>query len=119
VCLDRAGDDTGLWPLVAVRVVSVTLLLGLALATRIRPIAGAGGFRLAAVAGMLDMAANVLYLEAVRGDLLSIVAVLSAMYPVSTVVLAMRLDHERVTRSQALGMVLAAVAAALVTLGRV
>jgi drug/metabolite transporter (DMT)-like permease len=119
VCLDRAGDDTGLWPLVAVRMVSVTVLGALALMARIRAVRGAGGLGLAATAGVLDMAANVLYLEAVRGDLLSIVAVLSALYPVSTVALAMGIDGERVTRSQAAGMGLAALAAALVSLGRV
>jgi drug/metabolite transporter (DMT)-like permease len=119
VCLDRTGDDTGLWPLVAVRLASLAVLIVLALVAHIRPVAGAGGLRFAVAAGVLDMAANVLYLEAVRGDLLSIVAVLSALYPVSTVVLAMTIDHERVTRWQALGMLLAALAATLVTLGRV
>lgn len=119
VCLDRAGDDTGLWPLVAVRTVSVTVLGALALAARIRPMREAGGFGLAATAGVLDMAANVAYLEAVRGDLLSIVAVLAALYPVSTVALAIGIDGERVSRSQAAGMGMAALAAALVSLGRV
>jgi drug/metabolite transporter (DMT)-like permease len=119
VCLDRAGDDTGLWPLVAVRITSVTLLATVAVVARIRPVRGGGGLRLAIAAGVLDMLANVFYLEAVRGDLLSIVAVLSALYPVSTVALAMAIDRERVTGWQGVGMGMAALAAALVTLGRV
>ena len=39
------------------------------------------------------------------------------MYPVSTVCLAFGLDHERVTKSQAVGLGLAATALALVSLG--
>lgn len=117
VCLDRTADDSGLWPLVAVRIVSMSTLLVVALVLRLRP-TGREGLGLAAVAGVLDMAANVFYLIAVRDDLLSLVSVLAALYPVSTVVLAMTIDHERVSRWQALGMGLAAVAAVLITLGR-
>ena len=117
VCLDRTADDSGMWPLVAVRMVSVSVLAILALVLRLRP-AGRAGLGLAAVAGVLDMIANVFYLIAVRDDLLSLVAVLAALYPVSTVALAMTIDHERVSRWQALGMVLAAVSAVLITLGR-
>ena len=74
--------------------------------------------RLAFVAGGLDMAANVFYLEAVRGGLLSVVAVVSSLYPASTVMLAFAFDHERVNRWQAAGMAAAAGALVMVTLGR-
>ena len=74
--------------------------------------------RLAVVAGGLDMAANVLYLQAVRGGLLSVVAVVSSLYPASTVMLAFAFDRERVNRWQAAGMATAAVALVMVTLGR-
>ena len=52
-----------------------------------------------------------------RDELLSIVAVLVALYPASTVALASLLDHERPTRWQAIGMVLAAVAVTMITVG--
>ena len=64
------------------------------------------------------MAANVLYLEAVRGGLLSVVAVISSLYPASTVMLAFLFDRERVNRWQAVGMGAAIVALVMVTLGR-
>ena len=60
--------------------------------------------------GVLDMAANFFYLEASHRGLLSIVAVISSMYPVSTVCLAFVLDHERVSKSQAVGLACAATA---------
>jgi drug/metabolite transporter (DMT)-like permease len=118
ITLGETGDDAGLWPLVAARSVSVVLASAIVLATGrgfaiARPKRG-----LVAVGGMLDMTANVLYLLAARRGLLSIVAVISSLYPTSTVALAFGFDGERVTRSQAVGMVLAVAALVLVTLGR-
>ena len=66
----------------------------------------------------MDMTANVLYLGAVRRGLLSVVAVISSLYPASTVAMAFAIDRERVTRTQAVGLGLAAVALVLVSLGR-
>lgn len=106
VALGQTTTESGVWPLVTARVVSVTLLGTVALAMgmgrqreRLR-----GLTTLAVAAGVLDMAANVLFLLAVRRGLLSIVVVVAALYPVSTVVLAFVLDRERVSRSQTIGM---------------
>lgn len=118
VLLDRTPGDSGLWPLVAARAVSVPLLLAVVVVGRRRPGAATGLLAYAVLAGALDMAANVLYLEAVRGGLLSLVAVVSSLYPASTVVLAYGLDKERFTRSQAVGLALAAAALVLITVGR-
>ena len=63
------------------------------------------------------MSANGIYLLAVRHGLLSIVVVVVALYPVSTVCLAFGLDRERVSRAQAVGMALALGALVLVSLG--
>jgi drug/metabolite transporter (DMT)-like permease len=46
-----------------------------------------------------------------------VAAVLGSLYPVTTVLLAAALLHERLTRSQALGVLLALVAIALVSTG--
>jgi drug/metabolite transporter (DMT)-like permease len=50
--------------------------------------------------------------------MLSLVSVITALYPVSTIVLALRLDHERANRSQFVGMACAALALVFVSLGR-
>ncbi len=118
VALDRADSDSGLWPLVGARLASVPILLGICLVLRARPEANRSPLLLAVLAGFLDMLANVTYLAAVRGGLLSVVAAVSSLYPASTVLLAFGLDHERVNRWQAAGMALAVVALVLVTLGR-
>lgn len=133
VALDRAADDAGLWPLLATRVASVPMLGALVVsaavrarrspgATSARPVSCAGwrhrGLGLACLAGVLDNFANVLYLLATRGGLLSIVAVVSSLYPASTIALAFVIDRERIHRAQVIGLVTAGGALVLVTLGR-
>jgi drug/metabolite transporter (DMT)-like permease len=117
VAFARTADDSGLWPLVSARVASLPVVAIVVAVTR----PGLGALRstiwLIVVSGVLDMAANLFYLEASHRGLLSIVAVVSSMYPVSTVCLAFGLDHERVSKSQAVGLVFAATALTLVSLG--
>ena len=117
IAFARTADDSGLWPLVAARLASVPVVAMVVLVTR----PGRGALRtviwLVVASGVLDMAANLFYLEASHRGLLSIVAVVSAMYPVSTVCLAFGLDHERVSKSQAAGLACAVTALALVSLG--
>ena len=66
------------------------------------------------LAGPMDMTANMLYLLASRTGDLSIVAPLASLYPVTTVILAMIIDHERVRSVQVVGLVLAVAALLLV-----
>ena len=75
-----------------------------------------GARALTAAAGALDAAANVLYLLAVREGLLSVVSVLAALYPVSTVVLARVVLHERFAPIQRIGMAIALPAAILMAI---
>ena len=115
IALGETTPASGLWPLVASRVVSVVIVSTIALWTR-TAVRGHGTiWRLAALAGILDMSANYIYLLAAQRGLLSIVVVVVALYPVSTVVLAFGLDHERVSRSQAVGMMMALCALVLVS----
>lgn len=115
VLLDGAGDETGLWPLVGGRTASLTILTILVLARRER-ISAAPGTRVPIVAaGVLDVAANLLYLLATREGLLSIVAVLTSLYPASTILLARIVLGERMGRLQVAGLVLAAAGVVMMT----
>jgi uncharacterized membrane protein len=67
------------------------------------------------VAGPFDMTANALYLLATRSGALSIVAPLAALYPVTTVLLALLVDPERLRALQIAGLVLAGMALVLVS----
>ena len=64
--------------------------------------------------GILDSLANGFYVLAVRHGLLSVVSVIVTLYPASTMVLATTVDKERIHRSQAVGILLAAVALVLI-----
>jgi drug/metabolite transporter (DMT)-like permease len=114
VALSHTHDGAGLWPIVAARTASVTVVGGLALLGRIDPRVPRGGARvLTAGAGALDATANVLYLLAIRQGLLSVVSVLASLYPASTVVLAWIVLRERFAPMQRAGLLLAVPAAIL------
>jgi drug/metabolite transporter (DMT)-like permease len=67
------------------------------------------------VAGPCDMTANALYLVATRRGDLSVVAPLAALYPVTTVILALIIDHERLRGIQVAGLAFAVAALVLVS----
>lgn len=117
VALSHTGDDSGLWPLFAARGASVLVVGALAVGGRISraaPLGSARRFTLAA--GVLDVMANVLYLLAVREGLLSVVSVLAALYPVSTVLLARTVLKERFAPIQLVGIAIALPAAILIAI---
>ena len=116
IALDRAGTHSGAWPLVPGQLVSVVLIAPFAyrgLATAGRPSSAALALILGV--GVLSGAANLLFLAATGHGQLAIVAVLTALYPAVTVLLARFLLAERWTRMQAIGMLSAAAAVILVT----
>lgn len=108
------GASAGLWPLLTVRVASVGAGLLVAARTRTSLRLGGRSLRFAMMAGPLDIIANVLYVEAANRGLLSVVAPVAALYPVSTVLLAFGVDRERVRPIQLTGLGLAAAALVLV-----
>ena len=73
--------------------------------------------RLALVAGVLDTVANTATLLALHSSLLSLTGVLVALYPAATVLLAVLVLRESVTRLQVLGMIFAFVSVGLITAG--
>jgi uncharacterized membrane protein len=103
--------------LIGARIASLGSVLVLALVTRrsLRP--QAGSWNLIAAAGILDVAANLFYLLATRAGLLSLVAVLTSMYPGVTVLLARIVLHERVRRVQLVGLVCTALGVGLIAAG--
>ncbi len=109
------GGEAGLWPILGSQA-SALLVGGLfLLVTRAAAWPQRAGLGWVVVAGVFDMTANALYLLATRSGELSLVAPLAALYPVSTVVLALIIDRERLRRLQVAGLVLAVAALVLVS----
>jgi drug/metabolite transporter (DMT)-like permease len=117
VFLSRSGDDSGLWPVAAGRLVSVMSIGLVALVLRRSMKPAQGTLPAIALVGTLDMTANVLYLLAVRRGLLSLIGVLSSLYPAATVVLARLVLKERFVRRQVAGLALAAGGVVMIAIG--
>ncbi|MGA7986847.1 MAG: DMT family transporter [Candidatus Dormiibacterota bacterium] len=117
VAIAKTSPGANLWPLVAARAASVTALLVVSAAVRSAPRYGAANPLVITGAGGLDVTANALYLLAVHGGLLSIVAVLVSLYPVSTVLCSITFLGERLRAPQVAGVGAAIVAVVCITAG--
>ncbi len=117
VLIDQAPEESGLWPLVFARLSASVLVIIIAVLTRNLALPSGRPARLALLAAVLDSVANVAMLLALHASLLSLAGVLISLYPAATVVLAIVVLKERVTRWQIAGMVLALVAVAIIARG--
>jgi drug/metabolite transporter (DMT)-like permease len=115
VFLARAGDNTGLWPLLVSRVASAVLIVPIAASrAAVRTVRGRT-LAIVLLAGSCDALANFCFLLAARSGLLSLASVLTSLYPATTVLLAMGLLHEHASRVQRVGLLLAAGSIVLIT----
>jgi drug/metabolite transporter (DMT)-like permease len=117
ICLDQAPDDSGVAPLLVGRAVSSAVVLGAALALHGRLGHTRPSLAASAAAGALDSLANFAFLLAVRDGDLAVVAVITALYPAATVLLARAFLAERIAPAQLAGLGLAAVAVSLLAVG--
>ncbi|WP_082909124.1 DMT family transporter [Mycolicibacterium iranicum] len=117
VVLDQVPPEAKLWPLVFGRIAATAIVFIAALATANLVFERGVPLRLALFAGVLDSVANIATLLALQSSLLSLAGVLVALYPAATVILAILVLRERVTRWQAAGMVLALAAVVMIAAG--
>jgi drug/metabolite transporter (DMT)-like permease len=116
--LDAAGEASPVWATLMVRVSSVPIFLAVWLLLRSnRRAPTARELWTLVVVGMLDNCANVLFAFAAREGLLTLVSVLGSLYPVSTVLLARLFLHERLTGTQAAGVLAAFAGVACIAAG--
>ncbi|MFN4001591.1 EamA family transporter [Microcella sp.] len=126
ILIDHTPDDSGLVPLVVNRTVNASIMITLIVVLAViagRRRAGAsaaalrggwrGGFWLAVGCGLLDAIANIIVLVGLRVGDLTIVSVLTALYPAGTILLAALVLRERIARLQWVGLVLALAASAM------
>jgi drug/metabolite transporter (DMT)-like permease len=116
VFLARAGSSAGLYPLVSARLASTLVLLVPALVFRKNIVPARDTIRIVVLVGALDMTANCLYVFATYAGYLSIAAVLTSLYPGSTVFLARYILGERLSASQKFGVAFALAGVALIAL---
>ena len=114
VFLDQVPVEAQLWPVVFGRLSATTLIVLIALAAGNLRLPSGQPRKLALLAAVLDAVAAVATLYALHTSLLSLAGVLVSLYPAATVLLAIIVLKERVTRWQVLGMVLALAAVAMI-----
>jgi uncharacterized membrane protein len=115
ILVGELPDGAVFGPLIAIKLTAAAVIVAAVLVARpavrmpmrVLPIAVAGG--------IFDMAGNAFYVLATQAGRLDVAATLSSLYPVTTILLAMALLGERVTRSHAIGI--AGAVAAIVLIG--
>lgn len=117
VALSRTSGDGGLYPLIGARAASLLALVVVISAQRDWGRLARASLPIVVFTGVLDFAANAFYLTALKHGSFTWVAAISSLYPVSTVLLARVVLHERLARTQVIGLGLAAVALTLVSIG--
>jgi len=103
------------WPLVAARCASLGALWITATLTRQPRLADRAHWRLVVMVGVLEVGGNAFYALAGQTGRLDVAAVISSLYPATTVWLAWLILKERLSRPQVLGIVAALTAIVLIT----
>jgi drug/metabolite transporter (DMT)-like permease len=122
VLIDLTPKNSGLVPLIANRAVNATIMFAtigvIALLSRRRSTVPTArgwrpGIRLAIACGIVDAVANSGLLLGIRLGDLTVIAVLTALYPAGTIILAAIVLKERIALVQYFGLALAIAAGAL------
>jgi drug/metabolite transporter (DMT)-like permease len=117
VVISQLSEGHVFGPLTVIRGVQAVLVVVGILVTRSAWRPRRGLLPAIAAVGVADMAGNSLYLLAVQAGSLAVASVLSALYPVVTVILAAAVLKERVTRDHLVGIGLAVLAIVLIGVG--
>lgn len=115
IFLDAAPADSGLAPIILLRTVGAIVLavasfIAIALdrrAGRKAEPASSKFWTAVVITGVFDSLANIFFISASRSGSLTVVGVLTALYPVGTILLARLILKERIAVSQSIGIALA------------
>lgn len=104
VLMDRGAQGGTFWPLAAARGTTLALACSAAIVRRRAFAPARAAAPLILLSGALDAGGNAFFVLATQVGRLDVAAVLSSMYPASTVLLAAALLRERVSRPQVVGV---------------
>ena len=115
ILISRVNHAATFWPLAVARFTSVLFLLIVVRIRQQQMLPKMTVAPLVLLAGVLDAIGNAFFVLATHAGRLDVAAVLSSLYPAATVLLAALVLRERVTRIQAIGILLALVAVPLIS----
>jgi drug/metabolite transporter (DMT)-like permease len=114
---NAAGDpDSFLWPMIISRLAGTLLLFSIVFARRETFVVPRDAWGLVLLNAALDLTGNFFYILASKAGRLDVAAVLSSLYPGSTVILAWLFLKEHLSRTQVVGILLAFAAILLFTM---
>jgi len=116
VLIHAATRSATLWPMVASRMGGILILLIYMIVHRETWKVERGAWSMILLNGVLDIGGNLFFVLAGQAGRLDISAVLSSLYPGSTVILAWIFLKERLSRTQWIGIIAAMIAIILFTL---
>jgi drug/metabolite transporter (DMT)-like permease len=115
--LNQAGSGHDLWPLAIAQLAALILVAGFgAVRGHLRLPPRRAGW-LAAITGVTGAAGSLCFFVATHQGLLAVTAVITSLYPASTILLARLLLGERLTAIRIAGLALAAASVALIAVG--
>jgi drug/metabolite transporter (DMT)-like permease len=115
VLIGQVSTTAIFWPLAAARLASFLFMLAILLISRQEVLPKKTVLPLVLLAGTLDVAGNTFFVLAAHTGRLDVSSILSSLYPAVTVLLAAIVLRERVTRLQAIGILVALVAIPLIS----
>ena len=116
VLIGHVSDRAVWWPLVAVRTVSLSTLTIVATVQRQPRLVEQRYWLLVALVGALEVGGNAFFALAGQVGRLDVAAVISSLYPATTVWLAWLILKEHLTRQQLIGVVAALAAIVLISI---
>jgi drug/metabolite transporter (DMT)-like permease len=114
--LDRAGSGRGLWPVLVVQVTALAVAMMVGAVTGQLKLPAPGTRIQSAITGVAGILGTTFFFIASREGLLAVTAVITSLYPGSTILLARILLGERLSRMRLAGLVLAAGSVALIAI---
>lgn len=119
IALAQAGPSAGAWPLIAGQGVAALIVMAWLIPAQNRPgrAAWSRSWWPGTLAGLLAGIANLLYLAATGVGQLAVIAVVTALYPAATVLLARLGLQERWSRVQMVGLLISIAAVTAISLG--
>jgi drug/metabolite transporter (DMT)-like permease len=110
ILIDRVSNNAILWPLVAARVASTSILSVFVTVRRQGEAPAINQLLIIVLAGIFDTGGNAFFALATRAGRLDVSAVLASLYPATTVLLAWFILKERLVPWQWVGVIAALVA---------
>jgi drug/metabolite transporter (DMT)-like permease len=115
--LNEAGSVTDLWPIVISQVAAMVTVTCVAASTRDLRLPPRGARRLSVMIGAIGATGTTMFFLSTHHGLLAVTAVITALYPAMTILLARVLSGERLTALRIIGLSLAAASVALIAAG--